>query len=159
VFWRGAEDGPWTVYGCLKRRKHPVRIGSGSFDQGDAPGGDSFYRAWSPFLAVDLPPCDRYGDNCVISARTVDLRTGRVRAGGFLNDHFRIHFEISSAGTIGGIGARAFSRGEYIAYRVTRRGLEVLDRSRAIDPHSLRLIGTTMYWTNGGTTSSAELTD
>ncbi|MFL5894499.1 MAG: hypothetical protein ACJ76Z_05230 [Thermoleophilaceae bacterium] len=65
---------------------------------------------------------------------------------------------MSPKGDIGALVDPDFSS-DFAIYRVGVRGKTLLDRGSAIDPESLSLEGSTLYWVDGGVRRSAALDD
>jgi hypothetical protein len=157
VFWMPRhENEDWVVFGCLRRRRHPFRVGSGSaFGSATADKQRKTYRASSPWLGIGQTDCDHGGD-CYASVRVIDLRSGAV-----INDaSFSLarvrSFEMTHSGSIGALLQFQFQRPPTV-FAIRRSQQRVLDQGQDIDADSLVLRGSTLNWTRSGTTYSEDL--
>jgi hypothetical protein len=64
---------------------------------------------------------------------------------------------VKSDGAVAWIVETSAEEGKYQVHAVDQSGSRVLASSPEIEPHSLALVGSTLYWTQGGKPSSAVL--
>lgn len=64
---------------------------------------------------------------------------------------------VTRAGSVGWIAELGLSNGGYAVEAATSSGVKLLASGSEIDPQSLAIAGSTMYWTNGGKPFSASL--
>jgi hypothetical protein len=157
VFWmRSHHRADWVVFGCLRARRHPVRVGSGfEFGSATADKQPETYRVSGPLLGVGETDCDRGGD-CYVSIRVLDLRSGSVINSAAFSLARIQSFAMTRSGTVAALVQFRLERPATLL--AVRRGQQqTLDQGNDIDPHSLVLRGSTLNWTKGGTAYSAAL--
>ena len=144
----------YTAYGCHRRPRRLTRIGR--YDIFDATGPRSF-RLSGRFVAWDYLACNKTVD-CQARVGVADLRTGKKRGTnltsfGALAATDR---EVTPTGAAAWIRAAGASTTLEVR-KFDAAGESLLDSGTDIEPDSLAVSGSTVYWTRAGQPKSAPL--
>lgn len=160
-----------TVYGCTYRAGRSYSLGGSSSQQPEAgPGGESgVLDATLAGTAVAYAKTTFYearGSRKVVFVR--DLRTGRVLHEILTGTPVKpepptegigtvVALVVKSDGSVAWIVGTDPEDGTYQVHALDATGSRVLATGANIDPSSLALAGSTLFWTQGGKPASAVL--
>jgi hypothetical protein len=154
VYEAEVEEGLATaVFGCVYGSSHVYRLG---FDGSCGGGGEGGKCAgiWNETLAGTVVAFEKAQPHRIVVS---DLRNGRIL-------HSTLSEGLMEALVVKGDGAAAWvaqvgtNEGGYRVYSLVASGSKQLLASGSdIAPHSLALVGSTLYWTEGGKPFSAPL--
>jgi hypothetical protein len=165
------EEGPEEIFGCAHRAKRPYRLGPplyGSATSGN--GGVGSITLAGPIVAYDVGEVP--GMEALSNRRSVheiwvrNLRTGklihRVPNGspaelGDVGLGDTTEIVVKSDGSVAWIVRAGDTLGGIQVRSVDKTGSHLLAASSEIDPDSLALAGSTLYWMQGGKPMSAVL--
>lgn len=133
----------------------------------DGGGGVGQVRLTGWHVAFDYLVCSREGP-CTGSVRVLDLRTGRTRRSStlpsdpgnpFSGASEATDLEVTSAGSAAWIRPRRLATGiDLQVFKLEEHDAAVLlDQGTGIEPRSLAVSGSTVYWTDGGEPRAAPI--
>ena len=165
IFFR--TRGPVGVFGCHYDRGRSYRLGSfrNPDPESDFRGTRDYLRITGPFAGFETIQ----GRFSASFTQAINLRTGRLarsvyNGGGEQGDPLLnvTDLEVSRSGAIAWILRVTDTDGTRGEVRIGPRSLPLgqattIDRGPEVDPRSLVLRGTTLYWTNAGVRRSTTL--
>lgn len=149
------------AYGCMYSVDQRVAFGVNGFNEGYGGQALEQFRLAGPYVAYacggNLDP------GCWVAVRVFDLRDGSEHSpilstslgGGFGHGVPPSDVELKENGSVAWIAGYEEIRREVGA--LDTNGQRLLDSGRRIDPDSLQLNGSTLTWTNDGSTRSTNL--
>ena len=150
--YRLSPPGETDSYGCLKKTGRATRL---AFEGGGGAhyDGQSFRLRGTRAAAVEQFCLDT---DCSYEAHSIELRTGRpIRK--VKRFALSIDLELGAGGSFAVIEQPDVEKAEYVVIAVDSGGFRLLDHGAAVDPHSLAVAGSTVYWTASGQPHSATL--
>jgi hypothetical protein len=146
VYTVGLSDNQ-RVYGCLLSNGRNTLLGTSE-------AGDGVIRETvsGRFVAFENAVCGHHEGDCLdAEVRVVDLETGRMRRSQGAGSQASITREIlvTSAGDVAWV--RAFTTGNFEVRKLTAGGETLVDSSPDVEPASLAIAGSHLYWTRAGT--------
>lgn len=157
LFFVNAPGGLGRIYyGCLRQRGAIRRLGA---DQGGGANVSAQFLQLSGRLA-GLVRSVCIGADCGYTAKSIDLRSGRVlRQSGRTGEPRAL--VMTSAGSLAVLAMLPYDGPpglpQFEIRRIDRTGVTVLDVSSDIDPSSLAVGGSWIYWTRAGQPQSAPI--
>ena len=150
VYKANFKDGEYMVFACLRRPHRTVYLGRHEFE----PIGVTTVRLRGPSVAYERVNCDKSA--CTGGIRARNLRTGTVRtspipAGATL----ATEIVVSSGGAV--VWTRTLQTQIVEVRALGAGGEQLLDSGTDVNPQSLALAGSTVYWTKAGVAQSAVL--
>ena len=150
VYRANFDNGDYKVFACLRRPRRTVYLGSHHVMS----VGVRTVRLTGPSVAYERLDCNK--GTCTGGIRVRNLRTGTVRT-----NPIPAGTAVATEIVVSSSGAVAWTRklqAQIVEVRALGAGGErLLDSGTDVDPESLALAGSTVYWTKAGIAQSAVL--
>jgi hypothetical protein len=152
----GRNEGFPEIFACAHGHK-AYRLGVEAFFSHGGGGGVSDEALAGEMVAYESSLVSEGSDSLIVVVR--DLRTGRVLHHLSTDAEGTVRIVVKSDGAVAWINGygRVAGQNAYQLHAVDKLGNRLLATGTEIDPDSLALAGSTLYWTQGGQPMSATL--